>query len=146
MKKYTLTFIVSIVLLGTGLAQLPKSLGSAGGADIGSLVGQFAEDGLSKDAMKSDFDLGGFAKKAKGISDIASIGGHVNKLIGNIKPGMFKDGVDVPKLMDMAGSAKSIADATGVMKKLNNSLLSKAFKGGWSKKSGLWDKALGALG
>jgi hypothetical protein len=145
MKKYTLTFAVTLMAFGLALAQLPKSLGSAGGADIGSLVGQFADDAISPDALDSDFDLGGFAKKAKGISDVASIGKHVNKLIGHVKPGMFKDGVDPAKLMDMGNSVKSIADASGLMKKLNNGLVSKAFKGGWGQKSSLFNSALDAL-
>jgi hypothetical protein len=145
MKKYTLIFVATLFTCSAAMSQLPSSLGSVGGADIGSLVSQFAGDGLSSDAMNSDFDLAGFAKKAKGITDVASIGGQVKKLIGSIKPGMFKDGVDVPKLLDMANSAKSIADAAGLMKKLNNSLLSKAFKGGWDQKSSLWNTALDAL-
>ena len=98
------------------------------GANIGDLVGQFASEGLSPDAMDADFDLDSFVGKAKGVSDVATIGTHVSKLMGHIKPGMFKDGVDVPKLMGMAGSAKSIADASGLLKGLNNGLIGKAFK------------------
>ena len=145
MKKYTLTLVVTLMAFSAGMTQLPSSLGSVGGADIGSLVSQFSNDGLSSDAMDSDFDLAGFADKAKGVTKIARIGKLVNKLIGHIKPGMFKEGVDTGNLLDMGKSVKSIADSAGLMKKLNDSLLPKAFNSGWGQKSGMWSKALDAL-
>ena len=124
-------------------AQLP----SMGGA--GDLLGKFTKDALSDDAMKPEFkDMKkGFLKDAKKMTDMASIGGHVNKLIGFIKPGMFKEGVNVDDLMGAANSVKSIADATGIMKKLQDSLLPKAFKSKWpGKKQDAFNTALDALG
>lgn len=124
-------------------AQLP----GMGGA--GDLLGQFTKDALADDAMKPEFmDMKkGFIKDAKKLTDAASIGTHVNKLMGFIKPGMFKEGVDVNQLMDAANSVKSIAEATGVMKKLQDSLLPKAFKGSWAgKKQDAFNAALDALG
>jgi len=58
---------------------------------------------------------------------------------------MFKDGIDVSKLLHTGNSVKSIANAIGLMKKINNSLLPKAFKSGWGQKNDMWEKALDAL-
>jgi hypothetical protein len=104
----------------------------------------FDDDALTDDFLDGKKD---FIKKAKGTADLAALGGHLQSLIGGIKPGMFKEGVDVGQLTSMAGSLKSIADATGLMSKLQNGLLEKAFKKGWSgKKSDKFNKALEMLG
>jgi len=117
--------------------------------NVGDLLGKFTKEAVSDDALTDDF-LGGkkdFIKQAKGTTDLAAVGGHLQSLIGGIKPGMFKDGVDVGQLTSMAGSLKSIADATGLMKKLQNGLVEKAFKKGWlGKKSDKFTKALDMLG
>lgn len=140
----TLVALFALLLAGTtSFAQLP----SMGGA--GDLLGKFTKDALADDAMKPEFkDMKkGFIKDAKKLTDAASIGQHINKLMGFIKPGMFKGGVDVNQLMDAANSVKSIADATGIMKKLQDSLLPKAFKGSWAgKKQDAFNTALDALG
>ncbi len=139
-----LILLCTMLIMGTvASAQLP----SMGGA--GDLLGKFANDALDDDAMKPEFkDMKkGFIKDAKKMTDAASIGAHVNKLMGFIKPGMFKEGVDVNQLMDAANSVKSIAEATGIMKKLQDSLLPKAFKGSWAgKKQNAFNTALDALG
>ena len=132
--KTLITALFLFAGVSLSIAQLPTSLPSGGGAGIGDLVGQFAGDALSPDALGDDFNVDKFVKDAKGISDAASIGTHVNNLIGHIKPGMFKDGVDANKLLDMGNSVKGIADAAGLLKNLDNGLLGKAFKSDWSSK------------
>lgn len=140
----TLFVLFAMILAGsTAYAQLP----SMGGG--GDLLGKFTKQALSDDAMKPEFkDMKkGFLKDAKKLTDAASIGQHISKLTGFIKPGMFKEGVDINQLMDAANSVKSIAEATGVMKKLQDSLLPKAFKGNWAgKKEDAFNAALDALG
>lgn len=140
----TLIALFALLMVGaTVSAQLP---GMGGGGD---LLGKFTKEALDDDAMKPEFkDMKkGFIKDAKKMTDAASIGGHINKLMGFIKPGMFKEGVNVNELMDAANSVKSIAEATGIMKKLQNSLLPKAFKGSWAgKKQDAFNTALDALG
>ena len=145
--KTLLTTLFLAVAMTTVYAQIPSSMSEmTGGGGIGDALSQFASKGLSADALSDGFDVGKFANDVKGVSDIASIGGHVNNLIGHIKPGMFKEGVDVNKLLDMGNSAKSIADATGLLKGLDNSLLGKAFKSDWSSQRPAWQNALDLLG
>ena len=144
MRLTSILFFFLAVGLSTAAAQLPSVGGNAG-----DLLSKFTKEALSDDALTDDFLDGkkDFIKKAKGTADLAALGGHLQSLIGGIKPGMFKDGVDVGQLTSMAGSLKSIADATGLMKKLQSGLVEKAFKKGWlGKKSDNFTKALDMLG
>ena len=144
MRLTPILFFFLAVGLSTAAAQLPSIGGNAG-----DLLGQFTKKALSDDALTAEFKDGkkDFIKQAKGTADLAALGGHIQSLVGGIKPGMFKDGVDVGQLSSMAGSLKSIADATGLMKKLQNGLVDKAVKKGWlGKKSDKFAKALDMLG
>ena len=139
--------ILSFLFAGitTASAQMP-SLNMDDLAGAGKLLNQFTKKGLSPDALSGDFaDVKkDCLKGTKGLTDVAGLGGHINKLIGFIKPGMFKGGVDVAQLMDAANSAKSIADATGLMSKLSGSLKPEAFKKGFNADK--FNDALSLLG
>ena len=79
---------------------------------MSDVLGSFVNDGLSPEAMKVGFAAGSFMKSAGDIADVASLGTHVNKLIGHIKPGMFKEGVDVNQLMDEALTQANVSFCT----------------------------------
>lgn len=132
-----LLFFVAITVTN---AQIP-TMGA------GDLLNQFTKKGLSDEAMTPEFKdvKKDFLKSAKTMTDAADIGMHINKLVGFIKPGMFKNGVDVNQLMEMGSSVASIADAAGLLGKLQDSLIPGAFKSGWGKQQDAFNSALDAL-
>lgn len=141
MKNVLLLITFIAMGIAPAMAQMPD-MGDLG--NLGGLVGKFAKKGLDPSALAEDFDAKSFAKDAKGMSDIGDLGGHINNLIGAVKPEMWKDGVDINALKEAGKSAKTIADATGLMDKVQNSLIKKAFKGNWKPEK--FSKALGLLG
>lgn len=142
--KASLFTVIVLFLSFTANGQIPGATNMPG-ADPGGVLETFVSDGLSPDAMTEGFNAESFLKDAGSIADAASLGKHVNKLIGFIKPGMFKEGVDVNELMDVANSAKSLADAAGVLRRLEGGLLPKALKSDWAGKSTAWHQALDLL-
>ena len=99
--------------------------------NIGDMLGQFATEGLDQDAVVDGFNPTDFANSVKGVSDISQIGKHISNLTSVVKPEMWKDGVDVQKLTDAGNSAVTLADATGLLGNIQDSLVGKAFQKGW---------------
>ena len=63
----------------------------------------------------------------------------------NIKPSMFKDAFKPENLLKTASTAKSMADATGLLKSLEGGLKPEAMVAGWAGKKSSWLSALSLL-
>jgi hypothetical protein len=58
---------------------------------------------------------------------------------------MFKSGFNVPDLTQAAGAAKTMADATGLLKNLEGGLKPEAMTTDWASKKTSWLSALNLL-
>ena len=104
----------------------------AGGINPSSFISSFAgekENWLNSISTTSVPDL------AKNIVSLGSF----------IKPAMFKQGFSLKSLEKTASTAKTIADASGLMKKLEGGLKPSAMTSDWASVRPGWIKALGLL-
>ncbi|TMI86259.1 MAG: hypothetical protein E6H10_00525 [Bacteroidetes bacterium] len=125
-------------------AQVPNV--SSNHVNAGSLVTQFAK-AIKPSSFLSSWTSGksGWLGKAGKITDAAGMASSISSLAGFIKPGMFKSGFNVQNLMQAAGSAKSMADATGLLKNLEGGLKPEAMSSEWGAKKSSWESALQLL-
>ncbi len=114
--------------------------------NLGNLVKQFT--GAIKPSSfldtwttgKAGF-LGGLGK----ITNAAGLAKSVSSLAGFIKPAMFKDGFNLKSLQDAAGAAKTMTDATGLLKNLEGGMKPEAMTDDWSGKRNNWLSAVNLL-
>jgi len=128
----------------SGNAQLPSV--TTNHANAGSLLTQFAK-AIKPASFLSSWASGksGWLGKAAKVVDAPGMASSISSLAGFIKPGMFKSGFNVQELMAAAGTAKSMADATGLMKKLEGGLKPEAMSSDWGAKKTGWESALALL-
>ena len=69
----------------------------------------------------------------------------VTSLAKYIKPSLFKSGFSAAGLMQTATAAKSMADATGLLKNLEKGLKPEAMTNEWAGKKDTWVSALDML-
>ena len=125
-------------------AQVPNV--STNHVNAGSLLTQFAK-AIKPASFLSSWTSGksGWLSKASKIVDAGGMASSVSSLAGFIKPGMFKSGFNVQELMKAAGTAKSMADATGLLKNLEGGLKPEAMSSDWGAKKTSWESALALL-
>lgn len=82
--------------------------------------------------------LGTASKITSAVSMVQSL----SSLIGFLKPGAFKSGFNVQNLLQMAGTAKTMSDATGLLKNLEGGLKPESLSDTWVKQKTGWLSAL----
>lgn len=125
-------------------AQVPNV--STKHVNAGSLLTQFAK-AIKPASFLSSWASGksGWLSKAAKVVDAPGMASSISSLAGFIKPGMFKSGFNVQQLMSAAGTAKSMADATGLLKNLEGGLKPEAMSSDWGAKKTSWESALALL-
>ena len=145
--KIVFSFLLATSLLAVTKisAQVPAVPGT-GNANIGNLLGQFA-NGIKPSSFTDAWagKKSGFLSGLAGIKDVAGIGKSIGSLAGFIKPGMFKSGFKVQDLVNSANSLKSMADASGLLKKFEGGLKPEAMASGWAGKRSGWLNALNLI-
>ena len=86
-----------------------------------------------------------FLSSAAKLTSAAGLAKSVGSLASFIKPGMFKSGFNLKSLLNTANTAKTMADATGLLKNLEGSLKPEAMTNDWKAKRGGWLNALSLL-
>jgi hypothetical protein len=139
--------LVSLALLTISChfvqAQLPK-VGSV--ANAGQLVTQLI-NAIKPTSFTSAFagDKEGILGQASKISGAAGLASTVSSLVGYIKPEMFKTGSTAKSLVDMAGKAKTMADAASLTRNFESGLKPEAFTSEWAGTRTGWLSALNQL-
>jgi len=125
-------------------AQVPNV--STKHVNAGSLLTQFAK-AIKPASFLSSWASGksGWLSKAAKVVDAPGMASSISSLAGFIKPGMFKSGFNVQELVSAAGAAKSMADATGLLKNLEGGLKPEAMSSDWGAKKTSWESALALL-
>ena len=151
-----LFFKVLMVVLSLGLflgndplnAQEVKGLPAipTGGANAGTVLNQFMK------AIKPTSFIDSWTKEKSGwlsavgkIKDAPGMVKNITSLAKFIKPAMFKNGFNMESLMKTAGTAKTMADAGGLLKTLEGGLKPEAMVSGWAGQKNTWLSALNML-
>ena len=114
--------------------------------NAGSLLTQFAK-AIKPASFLSSWASGksGWLSKAAKVASAPGMASSISSLAGFIKPSMFKSGFNVQELMSAAGAAKSMSDATGLLKNLEGGLKPEAMSSDWGAKKTSWESALALL-
>ena len=146
MKKIV---IVAALLIGAQLfcrsdAQVPKV--PTGKVNAGSLVTQFA-NAIKPSSFLSNWTSGksGWLASAGKIASAGQMANSISSLAGFIKPGMFKSGFNLQTLQQAASAAKTMGEATGLLKNLEKGLKPEAMSSDWGSKKTSWESALQML-
>ncbi|OQP64603.1 hypothetical protein [Niastella populi] len=145
MKKMLAGATLLVLFCTSVAAQLP-GINKNAAASPGRLLTQFTSalkptSFLSTWAGAKEGILGN-ARKAATAVDIANT---VSSLIGFIKPEMFKQGSTAKSLMNVSGRIKTMSDAAGLLKSLENGLKPEAFTSNWAAAKPGWLSALSQL-
>jgi len=145
-KGFSLLVVLLLTFSSALFAQLPVKIPGTGNAGIGNLVSQFTN--AVKPASFTDAwagNKGSFLSNAGKITDAVGVGKSIASLAGFIKPGMFKQGFNVQNLISTAGTIKTMAQATGLLKSFEGGLKPEAFTSGWAGKRSGWLSALNLI-
>ena len=141
----SLAFYLTII---TVEAQVPDKLPAVGApkANAGSLLTQFTN--AIKPSSFLDSWTGGktnWLAQASKITSAAGLAKGIGSLAGFLKPGMFKQGFNLQSITQAASTAKTMSEATGLLKNLEGGLKPEAMTSGWTGKRSGWLKALDLL-
>lgn len=145
-KGFSLVVLLFITSSSLIFAQLPVKIPATGNGGIGNLVSQFTN--AVKPTSFTDAwagNKGSFLSNAGKITDAVGVGKSIASLAGFIKPGMFKQGFNIQNLISTAGTVKTMAEATGLLKKFEGGLKPEAFASGWAGKRSGWLSALNLI-
>lgn len=145
-KGFSLLVLLLITCSSALFAQLPIKVPGTGNAGIGNLVSQFTnavKPSSFTDAWASN--KGSFLSNAGKITDAVGVGKSIASLAGFIKPGMFKQGFNVQNLISTAGTIKTMAQATGLLKSFEGGLKPEALTSSWAGKRSGWLSALSLI-
>ena len=142
-------FAFFFLITANANAQLPKELpaaASSGKANAGSLLTQFA-NAIKPSSFTDEWSgqKGNWLSTAGKIASAPGFASSVASLTKFIKPSMFKDAFKPENLIKTASTAKSMADATGLLKSLEGGLKPEAMVAGWAGKKSSWLSALSLL-
>ena len=149
MKKLSILIFFFCIILhkNTLMAQVPAVPPvTSGKVNAGSLLTQFTnaiKPSSFLDSWKGE--KGNWLSSAGKITEAAGLAKSVGSLAGFIKPGMFKQGFNLQSLLSAANTAKTMADATGLLKNLEGGLKPEAMTSGWAGKRSGWLNALSLL-
>lgn len=150
MKKL-ISVVITLLLLVTVHAQLPDVISKTksdliSNASPGKLLAQFSQ-AIKPTSFLSSWtgQKSSWIGKAGKVTDAIGMAQSISSLAGFIKPDMFKNGFNVSNLLQTAGTVKTIANATGVLKNLEGGLKPEALLGSWANQRGGWLSALSLL-
>jgi len=125
-------------------AQVPKA--PTDKVNAGNLVSQFA-NAIKPSSFLSDWSSGksGWLASAGKIASGGQMASSISSLAGFIKPGMFKSGFNLQALQQAASAAKTMGEATGLLKNLEKGLKPEAMSSDWASKKTSWESALQML-
>jgi hypothetical protein len=114
--------------------------------NVGDLVKQFTS-AIKPSSFLNSWTKGksGFLSNAAKITSASGLAKSVSSLAGFIKPTMFKDGFNLKGLQQGASTAKTMTDATGLLKNLEEGLKPEAMTDDWASKKTGWLSALSLL-
>jgi hypothetical protein len=121
-----------------GQAQVP---GIPGAANIGGLLKQLV-GGIQPSAFTSAFSKDSWLSKAAKSTDVPTLAKNISALAGFIKPGFFKQTFSLKNLQNLASSAKTMGDASSLLKNLEGGLKPEAVTSDWTAKRSGWTQAL----
>lgn len=133
-----------VLLFSSSYAQI--KLPSTGGGSIGNLVSQFT-NAIKPSSFTDKWagSKGSFLSTAGKVTDAVGVGKSLASLAGFIKPDMFKQGFNVQNLISTAGTVKTMAQATGLLKSFEGGLKPEALISGWAAKRSGWLSALNLI-
>lgn len=132
-----------LIFQNAAQAQLPSVPGNM---NAGKLLVELINN-IKPASMISSFA----GKKSELISSAAkavtgpALAKNISSLAGFIKPELFKKGFNLKSLQDAARTAKSISDATGLMKNLEGAIKPEGMVDGWDAKRTKWSNNLDLL-
>jgi hypothetical protein len=154
MKKFFILPVCLVLLLTSQavFAQLPKDkpvqvpTTAVPSVNIGSLLTQLS-GAIKPSSFLDSWASGksGWIGKAAKVATAPETAKCISALAGFIKPDMFKKGFNVQSLINTAGTAKTIGDASGLLKNLEGGLKPEALTSGWSSSRPAWMSALNLL-
>jgi hypothetical protein len=144
MKYFISAAIFAVMFVFTANAQIP--IPKTGNAGIGDLTGQFT-NAIQPSSFTDQWagNKEGFLSNAGKVKDAAGVGKSVASLAGFLKPGMFKQGFNVQRLISSAGTIKTMVQAVSLLKNLEGGLKPEAFESGWAQKRTGWLSALNLI-
>lgn len=137
--------ILMLLSVSSSFGQLTTKLGT-GTANVGSLLTQFT-NAIKPTSFTSQWATGktNFLSTASKVTDAVGVGKSIASLAGFIKPDMFKQGFNVQNLISTANTVKTLADASGLLKKFEGGLKPEAFLSSWTSKRTGWLSALSLI-
>lgn len=146
MKKAISTLMIIAIMHAaiTVQAQVPSL--NTGKLNAGSLLTQLSS-AIKPTSFLSSWASGkaGWLGQAGKIASATGLANSVSSLAGFIKPSMFKNGFSLDNLTKAASAAKTMSDATGLLKTLEGGLKPEALTSDWAGKRTGWLSALSAL-
>jgi hypothetical protein len=145
MKRMILIMLLVIPIVVTVNAQKIPTV-NTGKANVGQLLSQFA-GAIKPASFLSSWTAGksGWLSKAAKVADASGLAGSVSSLAGFIKPGMFKNGFSLKNLQQAATTAKTMGEATNLLKDLEGGIKPEAMTSGWNDKRTGWLSALSLI-
>jgi hypothetical protein len=150
MKKALLLVVCCAALCRVNhvMAQVPKEIPATVPAKVnaGGLLTQFT-NAIKPTSFIDSWagQKGDFLSKAGNVTQAAGLAKGISSLAGFIKPSMFKQGFNLKSLLDAANTAKTMTQATGLLKNLEGGLKPEAMASGWAGKRSSWLSALDLL-
>jgi hypothetical protein len=145
MKKTPI--LIAVIILGMTIsnlnAQLPQLSTENQKVNAASLLTQLT-NAIKPSSFLENWASGksGWLSKAAKAVNPSAIASSVSSLAGFIKPGMFKNGFSLQNLQKAASAAKTMNDASGLLKNFESGLKPEAMNDSWAGKRNSW---LGAL-
>jgi hypothetical protein len=143
-KKYNMKklFILLLIICSQSKAQLPVAVKPDASALLKQLVG-----GINPSSFISSF-AGNKENWLSTVAKTASVPGLAKNIVSLgsfIKPSLFKEAFSLKNLEKTAATAKTMADASGLLKNLEGGLKPEAMTSDWASVRPGWTKALGLL-
>ena len=140
MKKL---LVLLLFLWFEGKAQLPVSVGKP---DVSSLLTQLV-GGIKPSSFLSSFarEKDNWLSNITNTLSVPDLAKNIVSLGSFIKPSLFKKGFSLKSLEKTASTAKTLADASGLLKNLEGGLKPEAMTSDWAKTRPGWTKALGLI-
>lgn len=119
---------------------------NTGKLNVGQLLSQFA-GAIKPASFLSSWTAGksGWLSKAAKVVDATGLAKSVSSLAGFIKPGSFKDAFSLKNLQQAATTAKTMGEATSLLKNLEGGIKPDAMTSGWNDKRTSWLSALSLI-
>src|SRR5687768_7463154 len=150
--RFQFSFIMLVALLFTAVqikSQIPKELqtGYTVPVTAGNLVTQFM-GAIKPSSFTGEWASGGKSNWLSTVGKITSTPGlieGVTSLAAYIKPSMFKEAFKPADLLPLAAKAKSMADAAGLLKTLEQGIKPEAMNSNWASTKTTWLSTLNLL-